>query len=229
MGAVLYISSGGGGSVNFSNLGESHVYDVDGTTRLPAGTTFLAQLYAGPTADSLQAVAGTAAFAFPGLFDGGTRYIPSVTPGQVASVQVRVWETAYGTSYEQARDTGGRTGTSAILQVRTGGGGFPPSIPAELVGLQNFSLVPGLPPRALVFIGRSPHTFLTELKKLPSGQFQFTLSGDAGAIYTIEASTDLVNWTQITNVVNSSGAVPIVDPDAANRSHRFYRARPAGQ
>jgi hypothetical protein len=38
-----------------------------------------------------------------------------------------------------------------------------------------------------------------------------------------------VNWTQITNVVNSSGAVPIVDPDAANRSHRFYRARPAGQ
>ncbi len=229
MGAVLYISSGGGGSVNFSNLGISHVYDVDGTTRLPAGTAFLAQLYAGPSADSLQAVAGTASFAFPGLFDGGIRYIPSVAPGQVASVQVRVWETAYGTTYEQARDTGGRTGASPILQVRTGGGGIPPAIPAELVGLQNFSLEAGLPPRALVFIGRNPVAFLTELKKIPSGQFQFTLSGDAGAIYKIEASTDLVNWTQITNVVNSSGAVPIVDPDAANRSHRFYRARPAGQ
>jgi hypothetical protein len=215
--------------VNFSNLGLSHVYDVDGATRLPAGTTFLAQLYAGPTADSLQAVAGTASFAFPGLFDGGNRYIPSVAPGQVASVQVRVWETAYGTTYEQARATGGRTGASAILQLTTGGGGVPPTVPAILVGLQNFSLAPGLAPSALVFIGRSPLAFLTELKKIPSGQFQFTLSGDAGAIYTIEASTDLVNWTQITNVVNSSGAVPIVDPDAANRSQRFYRARPAGQ
>ena len=38
-----------------------------------------------------------------GRFNGGIKTLGMVAPGQTAWVQVRVWESAYGRSYEEAR------------------------------------------------------------------------------------------------------------------------------
>ncbi len=142
-GAVLNAVDQHAGQVFFSLVSGVYALDVDGTNRVPAGTAFLAQLYAGPTAETLQAVGAAASFSIPGKFVGGSRYIPTVPPGQVASVQVRVWESAYGPSYEQAQAAGGKTGASLVLQVTTGGAGSPPTVPPTLAGLHSFSLTPG--------------------------------------------------------------------------------------
>lgn len=59
---------------------------------------------------------------------------------------------------------------------------------------------------------------------LQRGQFRFALVGDAGRSYTIHASTNLVNWTALTNFVSATGTNQCTDPAAPNFSRRFYRA-----
>jgi hypothetical protein len=83
-------------------------------------------------------------------------------------------------------------------------------------------------PSAGVFIGRKPLSgLLSVLRRHLSGELEFTLTGDPGAAYTIEASSDLAHWATLTNVVSSTGSLPFVDPQSSNFSKRFYRARPA--
>jgi hypothetical protein len=53
---------------------------------------------------------------------------------------------------------------------------------------------------------------------------QLLLKGIGGWTYTIQASTDLVNWTPLTSFVATNASTQIVDPAAASFSHRFYRA-----
>jgi hypothetical protein len=57
------------------------------------------------------------------------------------------------------------------------------------------------------------------------GGFAFTFESSGMGNYVVEASTNLLNWTLVTNVGGASGWVEIVDPQAAIRPHRFYRAR----
>ncbi len=59
---------------------------------------------------------------------------------------------------------------------------------------------------------------------LPDGSFQLTVYGDAGRSYTVQASTNLVDWTLVTTLVNPNGTMTVVDPAATNFSYRFYRA-----
>ena len=59
---------------------------------------------------------------------------------------------------------------------------------------------------------------------LPDRTFQLSLSGVSNATYRIDASTDLVNWLMLTNILNATGTVRFVDLEAPNFSQRFYRA-----
>jgi hypothetical protein len=59
---------------------------------------------------------------------------------------------------------------------------------------------------------------------LPSGQFQLMLIGTVGQSYTIQASEDLVNWTDLTNFVSTTGTNQFTDILAASFNRRFYRA-----
>jgi uncharacterized delta-60 repeat protein len=59
---------------------------------------------------------------------------------------------------------------------------------------------------------------------LPGGQFRFTLVGEAGRTYTIQASIDLVTWTALTNFISATGTNDFTDPDAPSFARRFYRA-----
>jgi hypothetical protein len=52
----------------------------------------------------------------------------------------------------------------------------------------------------------------------------FNLQVAAGVTGHILVSTNLVNWTTLTNFTGSNTSLNIVDPTATNFSRRFYRA-----
>jgi hypothetical protein len=167
----------GQGSVFFNNLPRSAVTNSEIGQRVVEGPTFAVALYYLPangldpnepppsTADFDQTritLDPSIGFSAPGLFAGGIRIAPTSYWGGPGWFQVRVWETAFGTTYEQARDNpvpqNGRlalVGTSNIIRVWTG---WPPSSepnpvpPGSLVnsGLQGFSLYPVPEPSALL-------------------------------------------------------------------------------
>jgi hypothetical protein len=154
------------GTVIFSNTqsalgvpGGAPVFDVGGVVRLE-GAAYLAQLFAGPNADSLQPW-GASASPFrtgtgAGFWNPGadsTRIIGNVAPGATATIVVRAWEAAGGTSFDVAKAAGAKWGESAAFGVVTGGVGLPPSLPAPLVGLTSFSLVPEPSTYALLALG----------------------------------------------------------------------------
>jgi hypothetical protein len=59
----------------------------------------------------------------------------------------------------------------------------------------------------------------------PDGHYEFTLKGDSGRKYEIEATSDLnAPWTVIGEVVLNGPSAPFVDPAAASGANRFYRA-----
>ena len=58
------------------------------------------------------------------------------------------------------------------------------------------------------------------------GQFGFNLTGPAGRLVVVEASTDLMSWLPLwTNTF--AGALNFSDPQSGVSSHRFYRAHTA--
>lgn len=133
----------GQGTVWFQNYAppdmDAPVYHSDGVTPL-SGSQFLAELFGGPSATSLQAVAtttfevGTAA----GYFFGGAQYLPGVPELSLGWVQIDVWNTASGATFADALASGlpDSWWQSSIFSTATGGthviNPFPPQY---LVGL----------------------------------------------------------------------------------------------
>ncbi len=113
------------------------VYESDGVTKL-SGSQFMAELFAGPNANSLGAIAmtGFATGVQAGYFFGGAQTINSVPGGGTAWIQVDVWNTASGASFSQARASGllNSWWQSSLFSVQTGNP-FAPSPPEPLVGL----------------------------------------------------------------------------------------------
>jgi len=134
------------GTVNFSNAGgtfASPVYQADGTTKL-SGSTYMAELLAGPDASSLAVVGAAAPFLTgggAGFFNGGVITIATVVPGATGTFQVRAWSTAAGATFAAAQASGQGYGLSNVFTGPTGGVGSPPSSPTSLTGLQSFNLV----------------------------------------------------------------------------------------
>jgi hypothetical protein len=59
---------------------------------------------------------------------------------------------------------------------------------------------------------------------LPNGQFQLTISGGvSGQNYEIETSTNLVNWTVLTNFTGTNTPFYFDDAQTTNFKERFYR------
>jgi len=136
---------------------DAKIFNVGGTAAL-GGTGFMAILYAGATATSLAAVGPAVPFrtgAAAGYVDlsgdptAGTRILPGVVAGANAFAQVRAWDISSGATY----DVASIRGESAILNIPTGGAGSPPGLPANLTGLQSFSLVPEPSTIALAALG----------------------------------------------------------------------------
>ena len=82
----------------------------------------------------------------------------------------------------------------------------------------------GFPRRAASIIldqGPCPATGM-----LPGGCFHLARPGPDAAWFTIECSTNLVNWTAVCTNQVINGSIDFLDPDAQGSPSRFYRAVP---
>jgi hypothetical protein len=59
---------------------------------------------------------------------------------------------------------------------------------------------------------------------LPDGQLQFDVSGGMGQSYTVQVSTNLVDWITLMTVLITNVPQTIVDVTATNCPSRYYRA-----
>lgn len=207
-----------GGTIHFANRAgsvDAPVFDGDGITKL-SGPDYRAQLLAGPTLATMAVIGPGAAFVIPGYFSGGTRTLPTVSAGQSAYVQVRVWDQSRGLTYELALTNGAKHGASSVFTVVTGGGGIPPALPATLAGLTSFALTNLAMSAPLPLV-------LAPGGRAEDGSLEWVLRGPAGARCVIERSTDLVEWTRFGLIQVASGVARFTDPAGASQS--YYRAR----
>ncbi len=211
----------GQGTINFVNritgTVDAPVFDTDGRTGL-AGTAYLAQLYAGPTAGAIEAVGRSVTFrtgSAAGYFDtsvNSTREIPGVSVGGLAYVQVRAWEAAMGSTFEAAVAAGGRHGSTPVFSVLTGGGLIPPK---PLVGLTSFSLTLDTGP----VIRTQPASVAVGLGD--TARFEVVASGVAPLLYQWKKSgVGIPDATQ--SIVEIHGVVP---SDAASYSVRVSNSQ----
>lgn len=120
-----------------------------------AGPAYQAQLYAGPAGIfnarllTTNGISGTSAGfmtgAASGYFLGGTRTIEGYAAGTTVTLQVRVWATASGPSFE----TAGERGESNLFQLMLGDASSVPN----MVGLRAIIMVPEPSTKAVAFIG----------------------------------------------------------------------------
>src|SRR5262249_10141765 len=75
---------------------------------------------------------------------------------------------------------------------------------------------------ATLSLGARPH--LGSCHLTPS-RVDFARIGDAGSIYAVERSSNLVNWGVLSTVSNATGQVFVTDPSNSNSLNRYYRAR----
>ena len=139
-----------------------------------------------------------------GYFFGGAITFPDVI-GVHILVQVRVWDTTYGSTYYAARDNGGEFGVSNLILVIPVP---PPSEPTPLTGLESFQLQ------------RLPHLTIS-----PTGTNTIMLSWPVEVTsYAAQQSLDLspTNWVTFTNtpvVVGTQNEVILPRPQES----AFYR------
>jgi hypothetical protein len=171
VGMIAALPAFGQGRITFANtatgtgvVGGSPVTDIDTTTRL-TGATFWAQLYA--VAGAGQAESSLVAIGTPTNFrtGGGAGFVPAgivatvpaAAPGTTATLQMRAWEGAAGSTYEAARAGGGKYGQSNVVNVGPLGGPDPgggvPFLDPFMIGIQPFSLVPEPSTIALGLLG----------------------------------------------------------------------------
>jgi hypothetical protein len=223
--AVLRVSDAvmGGGTLRFANhiicnnlSSNAPVFDLDGYTPL-SGSSFLAQLYAGPSLEQLRPAGTPLPFSTGGLagyFGPQIVTLANVAPSSNTVVQVRAWDATRGDTYEEARSLGGRFGKSALFNVATGGG---PLGPGCLAGVSSFSLQAGLPQftvGTVQFVERQPPNIIV-----------WAVVGQAGYRYLVEkAGRDFV-WQPFTVVLNVTGTVTFTDTASSGSATTFYRAR----
>jgi formylglycine-generating enzyme required for sulfatase activity len=69
---------------------------------------------------------------------------------------------------------------------------------------------------------RNPSLTLYGQQISSNGFYRFYFDGREGITYPVQASSDLIHWTPLTNVNGATGTIWIDDPDAPNLPRRFY-------
>ena len=123
------------------------------------GPEYVGQLYAGIPGGVLLAVGtpvpfrGDAGIGY--ITAGGKVVVPGIPGGSVAQVELRVWKSSLGASYESALAAGGGNSvcSSFPISLVLGGGGTPPAPDATLSGLQGFSMNKCFPEPAVPVLG----------------------------------------------------------------------------
>jgi hypothetical protein len=219
---------------------------LNGGTLLPTGTFGFTggTLQGSGTIGAINLAGGTIT---PGLSSPGVISFPSgLTLAPAATLVIAGTGTTPGVQYDQITVTGSTSLSNATLQVT--------SLPSAPVGTTFFiitntgsSLVTGtfngLAENALLDAGSQPFRIhyaagpranavtlvrdagLTLTNAITSGG-NFTLNGAASGpgLYQVQASTNLINWTNLGTVTgNASGSFTFIDTNAYQFPYRFYR------
>jgi len=135
----------GQGTVNFDNIGvNAPIWAPGGTRTIGAGTlpNAAAGLYVDSGGGNYTLVPGSTTTFFAnsgagaGYLNALTVTVPNVVAGQPGTFEVRAWSGTAGYDAATIR------GSSTPITITTGGAGSPPGLPADLTGLQAFTLVP---------------------------------------------------------------------------------------
>jgi hypothetical protein len=155
---VMALSAYSQGNIQFANLVisgttrpvDAPVFLADGTTRA-SGAAFQAQLYAraAGSANAYAAVGAAANFLTgtgAGYFIPGSRSAAGLAAGTSAQTVVRAWQVSSGSTWETATVRGESTPINITLTA-------PPDLPAPMLGLQSFQIVPEPSTIALGILG----------------------------------------------------------------------------
>jgi hypothetical protein len=63
------------------------------------------------------------------------------------------------------------------------------------------------------------------LELLSNDEVRIGIDGEPGQSYSVEASTDLVTWTEVATVEEINGTLRFPDPQRTEWRQRFYRVR----
>jgi hypothetical protein len=77
----------------------------------------------------------------------------------------------------------------------------------------------------VIFTNALPGSF-QGIAILPGGVVQLNMTGTANAGYTVQATSDLLNWAPIATVASTNGSIEYLDIFASNFPVRFYRLSP---
>ena len=193
----------------FLTVADRKVYldNVGGTPLV--GTNYVAQLYYGVDANSLNPVTrdparfrdpATVLPGFEGTWGGQTVMFTGFSPGGIVTLQVRAWDQNYGATWDAARSAGGRYGQSPTFtwRVTVAGGDHE----EDLENFRGFALMTNPPDLMLVIRENGDRVDL-----LYSGT------------HTIQGAESLSGpWVTLT----TSGA-PYTDPASGTLRQRFYR------
>ncbi|HAO77802.1 MAG TPA: hypothetical protein DCQ92_02280 [Verrucomicrobia subdivision 3 bacterium] len=72
--------------------------------------------------------------------------------------------------------------------------------------------------------GGNNQTNAFQITRASNGLTELRFTGEPNHTYRLQASTNLVNWLNISTNTPVNGLLRFVDPDAASTDHRFYRA-----
>ena len=105
-------------------------------------------------------------------------------------------------------------------------GSTPPSVPGgcNFIRLTGF----GTNDVTVSFDGQNGYNWACYLVGLRGGssyEYKLVLNGGVGFTYDVQASTNLVNWTPLTNVLTTNMTMPVISVDAAQAPQRYFRAR----
>jgi hypothetical protein len=105
------------------------------------------------------------------------------------------------------RPTMAQAGTTNVLRVVVSDSGTP-----SLSATQSFSVAVGRPVQP--GLGGA---------SVSNGQFRLQISGDSGLDYTVQGSTNLLDWTSLWTTNPPALPFPFVDASSTNYFRRFYR------
>jgi len=196
---------------------------VSGCSGFLLGNGYTAQLFAGPPGtpdNSLLGLNPVTTFrtdpSQTGRVVSVSVVVPFVPAGQVARLQMRVWDNRGGTitSWQAAL---GNSGVDVGASVAFDSPPLTPqntSEPVLLTGLRRFSIC---------------QTHLSSPVPVPlaNGVYSLDLTGIPGRGYVIQTGTNLVNWAPLFTVTNSSSTLQFQVTNAPSVRARFYRARVA--
>jgi hypothetical protein len=140
-GVINFSSAGAGVAARFasansspggSNLLTSSMSTIRADLFWTAGTTTVGVDAASLAGAGFNQIFSSVA-AQAGYFSGGSKTITGATPGSSIVAQVRVWDTAFGATYDAARQSGGQFFSSGLFLITPAL--VPPNTPPNLVGL----------------------------------------------------------------------------------------------